>query len=320
MVTEGRFLVIGDATLDVTVVPSGPVRDGGDVPALIRTGPGGQGANVAVRLARGGAAVTLAAPIAPDAAGRLLAEALEGEGVRLHRIAAERSSAVVVLLDASGERSMLSDRRPIRSSAIADALRDAAWVHVSAYALIDAAEGDPLARALAGRPAGTRLSVAGGSVPPERGTVEGLRARLAVARPDLLAASRDEAAALLQEPVPPPAAESAHRLRDLAPIVVVTAGADGSAAAAAGTLIAEPAMTGPWPLVDATGSGDAYLAVLISALATATWPPPADTLRRAMRLGSLAGLQAASGLGAQAEIVGERRAPASLPREVDGTP
>ena len=47
-----RVVVIGDATLDVTVAPAEPMRHGGDVAAAIRLAPGGQGANVAVRLAR----------------------------------------------------------------------------------------------------------------------------------------------------------------------------------------------------------------------------------------------------------------------------
>ena len=70
MVTE--FVVIGDLSLDIVVAQSGPAREGSDVPATIRIGPGGQGANVAVRLARQGASARLVAPCADDPAGRLL--------------------------------------------------------------------------------------------------------------------------------------------------------------------------------------------------------------------------------------------------------
>lgn len=295
-----RFLVVGDATMDVTVVPHQRLRDGGDVPALIRMGPGGQGANVAVGLARLGADVTLAAAIAPDATGRLLRDALLGEGVHLHAAAAVRSSTVVVLLDTGGERSMLSDRQPVDAAAVADALPAATWAHVSAYALLGAEEGDPLATVLAGRPPHARLSIAGGSIPPDVATAGGLRARLAVSRPDLLVASRDEAAALLQEPAAPSPPDAAARLADLAPIVVVTAGADGSAAAAAGEMVQVAAAIEDGPVIDTTGSGDAYVAALLWDLASGSWPPTADLLRRAMQAGGEAGSRTARRLGAQA--------------------
>ena len=102
--------VVGDTTLDVTVRPDAPPRPGGDVPASITIAPGGQGANVAVRLARAGVAVRLATGIADDAAGRLLLAALDSEGVVLARMSAASSSTVVALLDEAGERAMLSDR------------------------------------------------------------------------------------------------------------------------------------------------------------------------------------------------------------------
>jgi sugar/nucleoside kinase (ribokinase family) len=66
------FGVVGDLSLDIVVAQSGPRREGSDVPAKIRIGPGGQAANVAVRLARLGAGAALVAPLADDAAGRLL--------------------------------------------------------------------------------------------------------------------------------------------------------------------------------------------------------------------------------------------------------
>ncbi|MGH2456946.1 MAG: carbohydrate kinase family protein, partial [Candidatus Limnocylindria bacterium] len=162
-----RFVVVGDAGLDVTVAPSRPLRDGGDVPATIRLGPGGQGANVAVRLARRGADVRLVAPIGEDTAGRLLRETLVADGVAVEAQPASRSASVVALLDPGGERSMLSDRRSLNPGGIPAALAGASWVHCSGYPLLDDATGDALARALGDRGAGVRLSVAGGSVPPE---------------------------------------------------------------------------------------------------------------------------------------------------------
>lgn len=299
-----HFVVIGDATLDVTVAPSRPLRAAGDVSAVIRVGPGGQGANVAVRLARRGARVTLAAPVAGDAGGRLIGEALTDEGIELMALPASRSATVVALLDADGERSMLSDRQALAADAVGPSLGDAEWIHVSAYALLDDQQGDGLAAMLGNRSGHPRLSVAGGSIPPDPATVARFRARLAVARPDLLLVNRDEAAALLGVPLLT-ARASAEGLADVAPLVVVTAGGQGSAAILRGSVreLTPPEVAGP--VIDATGAGDAYLAALVMALAGTPWPPDEAVLLSAMRAGSTAGAQVARVLGAQARIDGE---------------
>ena len=307
-----RYLVVGDATLDVTVAPSRPMRRGGDVTAVIRLGPGGQGANVAVRLARQGADVRLAAPIADDAGGRLLREWLAADGVSLATMAGSRTAVVVALLDAGGDRSMLSDRQAIHPEGVSSALDGADWVHVSAYALIDDRDGDALATTLGGRGGSTRLSVAGGSIAPEPAIVSRFLRRLDEARPDLLVVSRDEAAALLGEP-PQLARVAAAQLAARATLVVVTAGSAGSAAVIDGGTVQEAvAPELPGPAIDSTGAGDAYLAALISRLAPGEWPPAADALREAMEAGSRAGALVARVVGAQAPVEGE--AAASAPR------
>lgn len=299
------FAVVGDATLDVIVSPDQPLRHGGDVTATIEVGPGGQGANVAVRLARAGADVTLVAPIGPGAAGRLLGEALAAEGVHLVPVPAHRGAAVVAVLDAAGERSMYSDRQRLTAGAVPAATDDARWIHVSGYALLDDREGDALSAALGARRHGVRLSVAGGSIPPEPDTVARLRGRLATAGPDLLVASRDEAAALLAA-ASRTAAEAARELAGIAPVVVVTAGRDGSAACSGDALVEVPAFEPEEPVLDATGSGDAYLAALISSVPRDPWPPGASQLRMAMIAGGEAGSRAARVRGAQARIAGEQ--------------
>lgn len=300
-----RYLVIGDATLDVTVAPSRPPRPAGDVAAVIRLGPGGQGANVAVRLARRGANVTLATPLAGDAAGRLLREALELEGVALADLPANRSSMVVAILDAEGERTMLSDRQSLPAEAASTAVAVADWTHLSAYTLLDDREGDHLASIAGGRPAVARLSIAGGSIPPEPALVARFRDRLRTARPDVVVVSRDEAAALTGEAASP-ARQAATELAELAPVVVVTAGAQGSVARSGASAVEVPAATVPGPPIDATGSGDAYVAALILGLAGADWPPDVPALREAMTQASEAGTLATRVLGAQGPVAGER--------------
>src|SRR6266550_2946016 len=153
--------VVGDCTLDVTVGPPGPMS-AGDARAQISLGPGGQGANVAVRLARAGARVRLVAALADDPAGRVLRGHLELEAVDVVAMPAQRTGMVVVLLSGSGgERMMLSDRVSADGD-LATALAGCDWVHVSGYLLRDPVEAQHVVTALHAA-AIDRVSVAGGS-------------------------------------------------------------------------------------------------------------------------------------------------------------
>ena len=188
-----RVTVIGDSTLDVTVRPAAAPRAGGDTSARISLSPGGQGANVAVRLARAGMEVRLATAVAEDEVGRLLSAALEADGVALVRLATARSGLVVSLLDTMGERTMLSDRVSLDPSQMAAAAAGAEWVHCSGYALADDAAGDPLAETLGSLPPAIRVSAGGGSLPDDTERSGRVRRRLASAGVDLLVMGRDEA-------------------------------------------------------------------------------------------------------------------------------
>ena len=301
-----EFVVIGDLSLDVVVSPSGPSRARSDTPAAIRIGPGGQGANVSVRLARRGASVRLVASLADDPTGRLLREALEADGVMLVPRPAERSTVVLVMLDETGERTMLSDRQSLDPSPAPEELLDAGWLHCSGYPLLDDRTGDALAETLGGRPQAVRLSVAGGSIQPGAARVSRFRTRLAVARPDLLVLSAGEAEIVVGEPALG-AQSAAAGLQGLAPVVIVTDGAAGSAAAAGDLQVELAGDDLPGQMLDATGSGDAYVAGLLVELAPgASWPPTEVDLRRAMTTGSRLGALAARVVGAQAPIAGER--------------
>lgn len=278
------FTVVGDCLLDITVAPVGPIPRNADSPARIHLGPGGQAANVAVRLARRGASVRLVAPFADDAAGRLLREALAREAVELVELAAEQSGTVVALIE-GGERTMLSQRAAFSSSVrgeLAAAIADAGWIHCSGYALIDphAAE---IAAALAGRPVGAILSVGGCAVPLD-GSAR-FRELLALARPDVVVLNRAEADSLGPG------------------FSTVVTDRDGSSATIGSLDLRERVM--PRRAVDATGAGDAYAAALIGSLSQGHWPPGGEQLREAMRAGGeLAGLVAGA-LGAQARVAGE---------------
>ena len=304
-----RVTVVGDCTLDVVVRPNGALRAGGDIGAQVTVGPGGQGANVAVRLARQGVSVRLVTALADDGAGRLLAADLVDEGVELVRLSADRSGTVVALLDDAGERTMLSDRVSLDSQAVGAALYPTDWVHASGYALADARTGEALAVALAASHPGRRVSVAGGSFQPDTVAAAGVRDRLAIVRPDLLILNLDEAAVVLgggAESIATAAAGLAAVMPDT--VAVVTGGRDGSAAAGCGLALAVSPDAPIARMVDATGAGDAYAAGIIAALLGAPWPPDADAVREAMRRAGQMGVLASQVIGAQGRIRGERDA------------
>jgi ribokinase len=311
---EPAIAVIGDCLLDVALRPEARAELGGDVPAAIRLGAGGQGANLAVRLARRGRHVRLVAPVGHDAVGELLQTALTGDGIELVPLPVERSGAVAAFIDESGERTMYSDRPALDGAAAVAAAGGCAWIHVSGYALLGD-EGGALAQRLAGR----FVSVNGGSAAARDGRAAQLLEHLRTLRPALIILSAAEAAALLEGPMPRGALtsrpgatsdpeEAARRLaEELGSLVVVTDAARGADAAWPGgraVHVAAPrALT-----VDATGAGDAFAAAVIDELADGAWPPDEERMRRAMAAGAALAARVVAVDGAQARVAGEHDA------------
>lgn len=290
-------VVIGDAVLDVSVRPAIAPRPGADVPAAIRLGPGGQGANVAVRLARRGVSVRLACAIANDAVGRLVREALIADGVELHDLGAERTGTVVALLDPAGDRTMLSQRAPVLDGRVPDPEPpfDAAWLVVSGYVLLEPSAG---LSATGGTP---RRAVLGCALEPRQ--VDGWIHAAASLAPQLVVVNRDEARALGGGDGP--AADLARRLADRFATVAIVTHEGGAAAALERTVVSVEGRR--IEAVDTTGAGDAFAAALIAELSGTAWPPDDAALEDAMRAGvDLAG--AVAGVeGAQARVAGEGR-------------
>jgi ribokinase len=282
-----RVLVIGDALLDVHALPSVPIVSGADVPAAIGLQPGGQGANLAVRLARMGIGVRLLTAVADDRAGTLLREALAAEGIDLEAVPTAASGTVVVLRDAAGERTMLSHRPPLAAAAaerLAAVRRDAGWVVCSGYALAEPGA-DVLADAL--RPFG-RLAVAGCALADR--DVAAWRRRVTDAGPNVLFLNRHEAIAL--DPIP------------VVDVVAVT-DPDGASVTVRGVELRVTVPPGP-PAVDATGAGDAFAAAFVgSVLADDGWPPSADRLRSALEVAVARATAVARVDGAQGRIAAE---------------
>jgi ribokinase len=289
--------VVGDVLLDVHVVPTQPPRPGGDVPAEIRLGPGGQGANVAVRLARRRLPVRLVCAIGADAEGNLLRDHLAADGVEVASLPAPATGAVVVLLDAKGERTMLSRRVPFATQLRPELLAEAGFLVVSGYLLLERDAG------ISGSGESPRRILLGCSLGSTE--VSGWLDAAADLRPHLTIVNADEAGAVSGVDAEPSvlARQVAERLEAIA---VVTH--PGGAAASLDGVSVEIATTTAEPAVDATGAGDAFSAGLIAALAYAPWPPDARRLERAMASAADLASAVASVPGAQGRVAAEIRA------------
>lgn len=288
--------VIGDALLDVHVVPSAGVRAGADVPATVRLEPGGQGANLAVRLARRGVPTVLACALAGDLPGRMLRHALETAGVEVRPIATDASGAVVVLVEPGGERTMLSQRVPLLSGARPTLPAEAAWLAVSGYLLLE-----PEARAWAATVAeGARRAVVGCALAD--GEAAGWAEAAAALRPDLVVLNRSEAVAVVgrEADTDALATDLADRLATVA-VVTEPGGASGAVARSAVRIAAPEGR----PATDSTGAGDAFAATLIAELAGEPWPASLARLESAMHAASERASAVARAPGAQAVVVGE---------------
>ncbi|MDQ2674104.1 MAG: carbohydrate kinase family protein [Chloroflexota bacterium] len=280
------MVVIGDATLDVHVLPMRPMVAGSDVPAEIQMRPGGQGANVAVRLARQGVSVTLVCALADDAAGRVVRTALAEDGVSVEALSAEATGVIVVIGDERGERSMLSHRAPIpRDVTGTVAGISADWLLVSGYALL---QPDAMGIASGLAALSVRRVLLGCAVPDD--ALQRWRAVARELRADLVIANREEVAAA--------------RLEDLGAVLAVT-DPNGAEAAVLGQSVRADASTGP-PAVDTTGAGDAFAAAFAAALAHVSWPPQPDRLRTALERGVTLASDVVRVRGAQSRVAGER--------------
>jgi sugar/nucleoside kinase (ribokinase family) len=291
--------VVGDALLDVTIAPSEPMRPGGDVPATVRLGPGGQGANVAVRLSRRGVSVRLACALGDDAAGSLLRGAMEADGVRVDAAVATASGAVAILLGPGGERTMLSHRVPvIRDVDLAGLSAGAQWLIISGYALLDDGALDFAARCAAESP---RRAVLGCSLPSAG--VSGWRAAVTAARPQLVILNADEARVLAQVDGDDAEALAGALAPELDALVIVTGPRESSAVGRDVRMTVRG--TGGEGAIDSTGAGDAFAAAVIAELGLA-WPPDDRALRTAMSAALSAAAEVVAVPGAQGAVAAER--------------
>ncbi|WP_370961228.1 carbohydrate kinase family protein [Amycolatopsis sp. cg9] len=278
------IVVVGDAALDVIARHDKPLPHGGDARAKIRFTGGGSGANTALWLRSLGAETTLLARIGNDPGGRLIRAELEAAGVRCAFAVDDEAPTccVVVMVDGSGQRSMLADRGANQRFAPEDvtpeALAGASHLHLSGYVLLDPpSRAAGLASLAAAREAGLTTSVdpqAAAHITDPAAFLDDVRGV------DLLMPNTEELVALTGSADP----AAAKELLDAVGAVVVTAGLDGASWVDAGGVTSVPAVEAE--CIDSTGAGDAFDAgVLTGWLAGES---TVDVLRHGTRLGALA--------------------------------
>jgi len=291
-VVRGRpVVVVGDVGLDVLVRPGGPVVHGSDTPSDVALYPGGAGGNTAAWLAAYQVPVALLARTGDDPAGTAASAQLEASGVRCVLAVDEAlpTGMVVVIVDASGERTMLPDRGANAALRVDDVDLDRAasaalgvgmpHLHVSGYVLFDEGSRAAGLAALAG--AARRGWTT--SVDPQAASLikaVGAQTFLGWVRGvDLLLPNESEADALGGPDV----------LLGLVPHVAVTYGVGGARWFTVDGHHHAPAAA--VEAVDPTGAGDAFDAGLL-----ASWVTDDDPVR-ALRSGVVAGGRAVATLG-----------------------
>jgi sugar/nucleoside kinase (ribokinase family) len=246
---------IGDLVEDVVVYLDGPIRPATDTAARVWRRRGGSAANTAVAAARIEGAARFIGCVGTDPLGDRLVADLIAHGVEHRGTRRGRTGTIVVLVDTTGERSMLSDRGSSRE--LGDP--DPAWLdgcdalHVPLYSLADG----PLARGAtslvrSAHDRGLRVTVDLSSTALLDGlgadhTVEIVRG----CRPDAVFANADEAAWLAGRFTP-----------DLlgCGLAVTKRGAGPTTAHSADGRTVTVAAPDAGPVADTTGAGDAFAA------------------------------------------------------------
>jgi len=251
----GVLGAVGDLVEDVVVLLHESLHVASDTPSTVTRRRGGSAANVIEAARHAGAGARFIGQVGDDAVGSWLVRTLEDLGAEVAVHVGGRTGTVVVLVDHTGERSMLPDR-----AACTELDRpEPSWLdglhtlHVPFYSLI----GEPLAttvRTLAGwaHERGIAVSVDASSVSVlEAVGVETSLDMMAALAPQVVLANELEAATL-------GAGLEPRRLG--ADVVVVKHGAlPAELRLADGTSVAVPAIAVPG-VRDTTGAGDGFAA------------------------------------------------------------
>jgi ribokinase len=253
--------------------------------------PGGKGANQALAAARAGGRVTLVAAVGQDPFAEIGLSLLREAGVDLTRVARAQAhtGAAFIAVDDKGENAITVAAGA--NAAVAASQLDGLDLGAGDTVLFqrEVPQAEVLAAARRARAAGARLilnTAPAGAVPRE--LIDCL---------DVLVANEHEATIVAEGlGLAPAGPEDAARLLDAGAglATVVTLGADGAVAWAAGERVAAAAL--PVVPVDTTAAGDAFCGAFAAALDRG-----AD-LAAAMRQGAVAGSIACTRPGAQPSL------------------
>lgn len=286
----GALLVVGDVVTDVVARHRGPPAPGTDTAAVIRTVPGGAGANVACWAAHWGPAdVRLLGRVGSESAAWHARE-LTACGVRPRLVVdPDAPTGTVICLvdtDASAERTFLTDSGASLRLAPEDwsptLLDGVTRLHLSGYLLFSAPGGALVTAAVAdARARGVPVSLDPASV----GFLTALgsdRFLTLTEGVDVLLPSRDEVCLLAGRSDPE---EAAVALSRRFPLVVAKRGAQGALVAASGAVRGRVRAL-PAAVRDTTGAGDAFTGAFLAALLTGA--DPVAAAREGCRAGALA--------------------------------
>jgi len=243
--------VIGDLIADVVVLGASRLEIGTDNPAVVTHARGGSAANVAAAAATRSMPVRFIGRVGTDTEGDALAQALSATGVdvRLQRVG--RTGSIVVLVDESAERTMLTDRGAAAELEDIDAgwLDGTAWLHLPLYGFLEPTSAAALmtARERVGR-APASLDLSSTAAMRALGT-NALRGILSALSPAVVFANADEARML----------EMLDIFVDSTTVLVVKRGADAVLVSVDGVAV-EVDVDRVADAVDSTGAGDAFAA------------------------------------------------------------
>jgi sugar/nucleoside kinase (ribokinase family) len=253
------LVVIGDLVADLIVLGGSMLERGTDNPAEVRLTRGGSAANVAVA-ASPRHPVRFIGRVGDDTLGRTLVRELEDAGVEARVQQGGRTGAIVVLVDALGERTMITDRGAAAELEPLDEswLTGATWAHLPLYGFAAATSRAALLDAaviLASRGVPVSLDLSSVATMRDLGA-ELLADIIGRIRPAVVFANADEDALATEMGVAPLGTG----------VYVVKRGGDPVVVHAAGARVEVPVQRAA-DVLDSTGAGDAFAAGYILAAA-----------------------------------------------------